>query len=139
MLKTQTYRDQHDQLLAQARQLGTLLANPDPSFPAADARRLLSEIAGKLTVHLAMEDKHLYPNLLTHADPRVRGTAQRFVDEMGGIAAAFKGYLSAWPTPNSIAQNPAGFREATKGILQALGARIQKENAELYALVDAQG
>lgn len=137
MLKTQNYRDQHDQLLALAGKLAKLLGHSDATFPAAEARHLLSEIAGRLTVHLAMEDKHLYPGLLEHADPQVSGTAQRFVDEMGGIATVFKAYLGAWPSAEAIARGAAEFREATQGILQALGNRIQRENGELYPLMDA--
>ena len=139
MVRTQSYRDQHEHLLALAGKLGGLLAKPDEAFPAPEARHLLSEIAGKLNVHLAMEDKHLYPSLLIHADATVQSTAKRFIDEMGGIATVFKAYLADWPTPMAISQNPTKFRASTQGILQALGTRIQKENAELYALVDAQG
>lgn len=137
MLKTQSYRDQHDQLLSLAGELGKLLGQPDAAFSAADARHLLSEIAGRLTVHLAMEDKHLYPNLLAHTDQQVRDKAQSFVDEMGGIATVFKGYLGSWPSAEAIARNPVEFRSTTQGILQALGSRIQRENGELYPLMDA--
>lgn len=137
MLRTQNYRDQHEQLLGLAGELGGLLSSPDNAFPATQARHILSEIAGRLTVHLAMEDKHLYPNLLQHTDTAVRQTAERFVNEMGGIATVFKTYLANWPSADAVARNPAGFRSATQGILKALGGRIQQENTVLYPLMDA--
>jgi hypothetical protein len=137
MLRTQSYREQHDQLLGLAGELGGLLGKADNDFPATQARHLLSEIAGRLTVHLAMEDKHLYPSLLQHGDATVRQTAERFVEEMGGIASVFKTYLANWPSAEAVSRNPAGFRDATKGILKALGGRIQQENTVLYPIMDA--
>jgi len=135
-MRTQNYRDQHDQLLRIATELAAITQAGKAGTQSDVARRHLSELAGKLNLHLAMEDKSLYPALLSHPDEKVRATAKKFVDEMGGIAAAFTGYLAHWPTPGSIAKAPQDFAKETAGIIKALGDRIQKENTVLYPLAD---
>jgi hypothetical protein len=100
-------------------------------------RTLLSSLAGKLTVHLAMEDKGMYVRLLKHKDGQIRTTATTYLDEMGGIKAVFNAYLERWPSATAIQANPTGFIAETEGILAALSIRISKEDNELYAMVDA--
>lgn len=136
MANTHQFRQQHDELLdiatkmAQGFDIGSL--NQD----AKQMRALLSELAGKLKVHLAMEDKHLYPKLLAHSDENVRNTAQQYIDEMGGIAQVFMEYLDRWPHANAIQENAAGFIEETKGLFNALGNRINQENNNLYPMLE---
>ena len=42
----------------------------------------------------------------------------------------------SWTKAFAIQQNPEEFVEATKGIFDARGKRIEKEDSELYVLVD---
>ena len=97
---------------------------------------LLSKLAGNLKVHLAMEDEAVYPMLLEHKDPEIRSLAQKYMIEMGGLKDAFIEYIDKWTKAFAIQQNPEEFVEATKGIFDALGKRIEKEDSELYILVD---
>ena len=62
--------------------------------------------------------------------------AQRFVDEMGGIAQAFTAYNEKWKTSASIQADAIGFINETKSIYSALTRRIEKENTILYPLMD---
>ncbi|NIQ08672.1 MAG: hypothetical protein GWO08_01590, partial [Gammaproteobacteria bacterium] len=64
MANTQQFRQQHDDLLTIATKMAESFDVDSLSRDAKEMRALLSELAGKLKVHLAMEDKHLYPKLL---------------------------------------------------------------------------
>lgn len=138
MSQTTMLRDQHDDLLEVVTALGRLLGHR-AGANAEEIRHLLSLLAGKVKVHLAMEDNSLYPRLVQSPDPRVRETATRFSREMGGIRDAFVTYLGHWPTPLRIQQDPQTFCRETEQLFEVLGRRIQSENTILYPLLDAQG
>ncbi len=136
MSKTKNFRDQHDDLLKIATEIAGHLNVNELSNDASEVRRLLSKLLGKLNVHLSMEDKSLYPKLLDHPDERVKVMAKRFMDEMGGIGKVVTAYREKWPSPLHIQKDPSTFIRETKGIFDALGKRIEKENNELYKTVD---
>jgi hypothetical protein len=88
-------------------------------------------------VHLAAEDKSLYPELLKHKDATVKALAGRYINEIGGLKAAFEAYRGKWPSPASIQANAHSFRSETTTVLQSLKKRIDRENGDLYKLVDS--
>ncbi|MBE9502665.1 MAG: hemerythrin domain-containing protein [Proteobacteria bacterium] len=136
MGRTDDFRAKHQELLSIASQISDQLDASKLAEDAKQARSLLSTLAGKLGMHLAVEDRNLYPELLNHDDENIRATAKRFIDEMGGIADAFKTYVNKWPHSKTIQDNPGDFITETKGIFNALAARISKEDNELYSMVD---
>ena len=138
MAYTQKFRTQHGELLNVAKSIAQLLDADALRRDATEVRHLLSVLHGKLSVHLAMEDKSLYPRLLRHHDGDIRALTQLYMDEMGSIAGAFKDYVGRWPTPSAIQANPEGFIEETGGVFDAIGKRVQQENSELYELADQQ-
>ncbi len=131
-MNTQKYQDQHQDLLAMAGALDALLVQGTLEKEGGPARHLLGELAGKLTVHLAMEDKVLYPTLLNSGRKEASDLAQRYMDEMGGIKQAFTAYLAAWPSAGAIQKDAAGFIAQSKGIIAAVGKRIAAEEKHLY-------
>jgi hemerythrin-like domain-containing protein len=136
MSATANFRKQHAEILEIAKDIDANL----PRLPGAanDVRAQLNSLAAKVNVHLAIEDEALYPRLRAHPDARVQGTANKFTDEMAGIKDAFQKYLKAW-TEGAIRSNAAGFVAETKSLFGALGQRIQRENTELYPLLDKLG
>ncbi|HEY0490314.1 MAG TPA: hemerythrin domain-containing protein [Telluria sp.] len=137
MARTDSYRKHHDEILGIAREINALLGDSISDSNADTIRKLLSRLAGLVNVHLAMEDKGLYPELLAHGDASVKATARRFSDEMGSVAAAFVGYINTWPTSTAIKGDPVRFTTESKAIFNALSKRIHRENTELYVLLDA--
>ncbi len=138
MAYTDKFRRQHGELLNVVKSMAALLDADLLRKDATEVRHLLSVLHGKLSVHLVMEDKSLYPRLLNHHDGQIRDTTQRFVDEMGTLAGVFKGYVSKWPTPSAIQADPAAFIAETSTVFEALGNRIKRENNELYVMADQQ-
>ena len=128
---TDKFRQQHDEIL---EMVGELNARLKAQADAQDLRGALSNLAGKINFHLAMEDKALYPRLLK-MDAGASKLAARFMDEMGGLGAAFAAYNAKWQV-SAIRADPAGFAAATRDVFSALGKRIARENASLYPLAD---
>lgn len=135
MAKSEMFRNQHKELLDIVGKITPLLNPQALKDRSADIRAALTGLAGKITMHLQVEDTVLYAKML--ADPKAKATAERFQREMGGIKTALTGYLGKYATPAAISANPAGFIADTQGIVKALGDRIKREESELYALFDA--
>ena len=132
---TQNFREMHAELVTLAGEIGARL---DPAALAADAgpaRSLLSTLIGKLTIHLAMEDKSLYPQLKSHPDPEVRASAERFDAEMAAMAPAVLAFGQRW-TEAAIREDAAVFCEETRKLFAVLADRIKRENTQLYDLAD---
>lgn len=137
MSRTDRYRQQHVELASLVTDLEKEL---DPTRLAADAtsaRRILSTLAGKLNLHLAAEDHHLYPELARSSDDNLKRLASKFALDMAPIAKAFTEYVGSWSTPTAIKNNPAAFIAQSKTVIKVLKERIRKENQELYPLADS--
>ena len=136
MARTDSFRKQHQDIGIVVKAISAKL---NPTKVAADPqgmRALLSQLMGKLNVHLAMEDKALYPDMLKALDANVAATTKRFMSEMGGIAAAAKKYSDGYLSPQAIAANPRDFIRDTNSVFSALSVRIKKEETELYPMAD---
>ncbi|HEY8585815.1 MAG TPA: hemerythrin domain-containing protein [Rhodanobacter sp.] len=136
MARTTRFREQHVEIL----QLASELRKIGPEELAKDAvaaRSLLSKLIGKLSLHLAVEDRSLYPELQKSADPNVANMAKRFENEMGGLADAVMAWGKRWPTPVAIQAQPARFVAETTEVVDALKNRILREHQELYPALDA--
>lgn len=136
MRRTIRYLEQHAQIMRLARDLERHLIPHELAKDASAARQVLSLLSGKLLVHLAVEDRLLYPEILHCADPAVRAVGQRFLEEMGPISQAFKSYSIRWGTQGAIQSEPAAFVAETKSILAAVEERIRREDRELYPLAE---
>ncbi len=139
MINTARFRTQHDELLAIVNDISGLLDVNALNQDASQARSLLSKLLGKLKVHLAMEDKSLYPQLISHDNDKIKSVAGQFKNEMSGIARSVEEYNQRWPTATSIQENASAFVRETSGLFNALGGRIDKENSVLYKLCDDLG
>jgi len=139
MAKSDRYREQHRGLLNLAKKINELLVPGQLANDATEVRMCLADLSGKLKVHLAAEDHSLYPSLLKHEKEEIRAIVQQFIDEIGSLSTVLMGYLEKWPSPLPIQDNPGDFIKDTKGILSALAGRIEKEDNQLYPLLDKSG
>ena len=104
---------------------------------AANAPAIVHQLlamSAAIKLHLAAEDRVLYPALARAADPQVAQVGQRFQHEMGGIAADYSAFVSRWNVPARLVDDPQGFRDEANIVFKALHQRIQREGRELYPL-----
>ena len=129
---TDKFRIHHNEILGVAGQIVDELKG---KADASALRMLLSNLAGKLNFHLAVEDKSLYPRMMEMKDSEANALATKFMNEMGGLGQAFTAYNSKW-TLSAIRADGAGFANETRTVFAALTQRIARENRELYPLAD---
>lgn len=137
MALTDRFRAQHAVLVGIVTEMSALLDVELLAQDASRVRRLLSSLTGKLIVHLAIEDQSLYPVLLDGDDQKAKALAQQFKDEMSVIKAAFEKYVKKWPTAAAIQAEAAEFVRDTQVVFAALKERVEKENNELYPMIDS--
>ena len=127
-------RTDHVELLDICQLLeGTIASDTPPS--SVDLFGVRKKLTAKLIAHLKAEDWLLYPRLLESEDAEIATTAEKFVEEMGGLAAAFNKYVESWDAFR-IEREWAGYKDETAGIIAALRCRITRENRELYPLLE---
>lgn len=137
MAKTTSFRAQHEVLAEIVTSIETKLTSISNDGVAEEVRTLLSSLSGKLLVHLAMEDKSLYPNMISSDNDDAKKAAEEFMTEMGTLAEAFTGYVKSWPSADKIKEKPDEFSSQTRAVFQALKDRIGREEATLYPLADS--
>lgn len=105
-----------------------------PGGPDAELASIRWRLNHVLVVHLAKEDRHLYPRLQNCGEARVQALAKRFGDEMGNLAEVYLAYTREW-TAQKIAGDQLGFATATLSVMRALRQRILREERDLYPLI----
>lgn len=125
---------EHAELDALAERLITQVTQPGgPDVELASIRWRLKHV---LVVHLAKEDRHLYPQLQNCGEARVRALATRFASEMGNLAAVYLAYTREW-TAQKVAADLQGFSTATLSVMRALRQRILREKRDLYPMMSS--
>lgn len=127
-------RTDHVELVDICQLLEDSIAGATPP-PSVDLYGVRKRLTSKLIAHLKAEDWLLYPRLLESPDPAVASTARAFVEEMGGLAAAFNTYVEAWDAFRIEREWPK-YQTDTAAIIAALRCRITRENRELYPLLE---
>jgi hypothetical protein len=131
-LQTQRYRQQHEQLRTIVAEIPTVASQASE----ATIRGILIKFIGTLRAHLAMEDTYLYPAMLEHPDQNVRAKAQAFKQEMGDLAGAVDAFYHKWSQAGAISGDPNGFVQAWSTTRASLLNRMNREDSDLYELVD---
>lgn len=134
-MATRKLRSEHDRILRQASTLAGLARTRMTRDVANDATAAISGLDILLVEHLEAEDGWMYPPLISSADEDVRRIASDCFEDMGGILGAWIAYRDQWSI-EAILASPAVFARATDGVIGALALRVERENTELYPLVD---
>ncbi|RLA63830.1 MAG: hypothetical protein DRQ88_11890 [Epsilonproteobacteria bacterium] len=96
---------------------------------------LLAKLTKLITMHLGLEDKYVYPQLLESDDPKINATANKFKNGMGDLGKVYEKFVNKWDLPKKIQENPQEFINEMNGVIQVLTKRIAAEESDLYPLV----
>lgn len=99
---------------------------------SAEIVRLLVSMSATIKLHLAGEDRMLYPAALRAGDAAVARLAQRYQDDMGPLAAEFEAFVRRWNTVQPLREQAETFRREANTVLRLLWERMQRENSEFY-------
>lgn len=127
-----TLERQHKEIEEIVSDIKQKVNNNNIDQDAAHIAKQISMLAGKLRIHLATEDKNMYPYLLKSSNANVQKIAKEYADEMGHISQAFMNYKDKFNTRTKITKSPEEFKSETKEIFKVLEERMTKEDTHLY-------
>jgi GAF domain-containing protein len=98
---------------------------------------LLRRFRSVLIAHLKLEDDWLYPRLGASPNAIVRGKADRYQREMGGLREQFDDLWQAWSQNGAIDADVQAWRKEWHAFKRALLGRIDTEDHDLYVAAEA--
>lgn len=104
---------------------------------ASEISRLIVSMSSTIKLHLAAEDRVLYPAFMKSGDPQVAEVGQRFQTEMSGIAGTYMKFAGKWNIGSKITADPEGFRKEANGVFKTIWQRMLRENKELYVVAES--
>lgn len=104
---------------------------------AAEIAEMIIGMSATIRLHLAVEDKVLYPALERSQDPALVRLARQFQDEMTSIALTYLDFARHWNTATTVSLYPERFRKEANSVLRVLHERMQKEDSAFYPAIEA--
>lgn len=97
--------------------------------------RLLIKLRFKVKLHLASEDKILFPVIRNEGDCPESAMLASYEEEMQGLAGVFLEFIQRWEYAEQILNNSSEFLQEAAGAIEALSKRIAREERELYPAI----
>jgi len=104
---------------------------------AAEIARGIVSMSATIKLHLAVEDRALYPAVARSADADLARKGREFQEEMDAIAAAYESFAKRWNNVRSLELDESGFRDDANTVLRRVHERMQRENRDLYPRIEA--
>lgn len=138
-MHTALLRQQHHEIVAIVNDMRKHLLAPQ-RMSAVTAESLgasLEQLGKRLSSHLQIEDRGMYPRLQGTPGSPTAQVARRFSEEMVGIVEAFHAFQARWPDGATIHADRNRFVDECTTVFHDLTHRIDREEKELYPMVDA--
>lgn len=130
------FKHQHIDILSAISNLRALVQSGIDSHAAAISQRIVA-MSGVIKLHLAVEDRVLYPTLEASDNKALAGMSQHYREEMDGIAGSYLQFAAKWNTPRLLQQEPETFRAEANQVLRTLYERMKKEDREFYPAIES--
>jgi hypothetical protein len=130
-------RQQHRDLLVLAEEIVPLLQPERLANDFTAVRLKLSAFAHKLGVHIVLEDRFLHARLVRHSDSTIVAKAIGHQQAVHSLRDRVDRYTHKWITSGRPGDEaPAEFIDETRSIFDEMSKRLEREEGELYPLVD---
>lgn len=94
----------------------------------------VAALDARLKLHLVIEDRFLYPQLLDSGEHHLRSRAAAMQNEMGRLYAEYRVFVDTFVARNGAEREPERFVAEARRLFGLLRRRIEREEAELYPL-----
>ncbi len=135
-MKIENLVDQHKKIRDLIGEVQVLLNQESSEDKLRELAHKINKLAGVLRIHLSSEDRYLYPLLMESQDTHTKDLAATFDRSMGGLNNAFISFKTRYNTYENIEGNFEAFREELDRVFDHLLTRLDREDKELYPLVD---
>jgi DUF438 domain-containing protein len=105
---------------------------------AMTAHKLICDLADKMKEHMIQQDRGIYPDLLTHQDPKLKSMAWGFLNGQKPMRKQFEQYQNKW-LKNCDFNFSEDFIADTFEIFDMIEDRIQREETILIPTLEKSG
>lgn len=130
------FKHQHVDILRRIDALRTLAHSGIETNSRLIAQQV-KELGKVVTLHLAIEDRILYPAVQKADDAGIAAMGKAYQEEMKGIANRYIRFTNQWSDPARVAAEPDEFRAAANTVLKNVYQRMQRENREFYPAIES--
>lgn len=132
------FHEDHTFLREHARQLGRLISesgsDPECITQLLDALRVMR---ARLALHLAIEDRFLYPQVEAAEPEEQLGGTRALRDALGHLDQSLSELVERFDNAIAIGRQPDQFRRQLDSLLKALQLRMDQEEAQLFPIAAA--
>jgi len=129
------FKHQHVEILQGIANLRKL-AHAGIQENAHNIARQVVALSNIVKLHLAIEDRILYPALQQASNARLAQMGQAYQQDMKGIANAYIAFSRRWSSAAAVSSQAEQFRTEANTVLKTVHARMQKENTEFYPAIE---
>lgn len=104
---------------------------------ASDIAQRIIAMSGTIKLHLAVEDRTLYPALESCGDAQLARMSALYRGEMKGIHDAYLAFAAKWNNAHRLEEDGETFRAEANAVLKLLYERMKKEDREFYPAIEA--
>ncbi|MDH5582126.1 MAG: hemerythrin domain-containing protein [Bdellovibrionales bacterium] len=97
---------------------------------------VLNKITKTIDMHLKLEDEYIYPSLIACDIPHISKTAKEFQKEMRTLSDQYKTFSQKWHSLDTIKNDLKVFTKELVEIVYSFSDRLDREEKELYILLD---
>lgn len=130
------FKQQHLDILAGISNL-RMLTQAGVSENANKISAAIASLSRTITLHLAIEDRILYPMLQNSQNATLAKMGSAYQQEMAHIANPFIAFARQWNTSLALKNDPEGFRKSANIVLKRVYDRMRKEDTEFYPAIEA--
>ncbi|WP_313082732.1 hemerythrin domain-containing protein [Pulveribacter sp.] len=132
------FKREHEDILSQIAALRRL-AHAGVAQNASEIAQRIVAMSSTIRLHLAVEDRLLYPALQASGSEALAQLGARFQHEMGEIAGGYMAFARRWNTAERVAADPEGFRNDANTVLRSVHERMRHEDRDFYPRIEAAG
>lgn len=137
-MNIERFKQQHIEILDGIDALRSLSKGGVAAHAAQIASGIVS-LSRVITLHLAVEDRILYPTLENSSSTALANMSRTYRHDMARVANPFIAFARKWRVANTIENDPEGFRNEANIVLRQVYERMSKEDREFYPAIEAAG
>ena len=136
-MNIEKFKHQHTDIL---RGIATLraLAHAGVEGNATAIAQGIVAMSGTIKLHLAVEDKVLYPALQRGDNAELARLGRQYQSEMESIASAYDAFARRWNTADNVRRGAQDFRDQANVVLRKVYERMQREDHDFYPRIEEQ-
>jgi len=135
-MNIEKFKQQHVEILESIAALRALVQSGISTHANEISQRIVA-MSSVVKLHLAVEDRILYPALEASSSAALSNMSVAYRLEMSGIKETYTAFAARWNNPQLVEEHPEAFRDEANSVLKLLYTRMKKEDAEFYPAIES--